>query len=102
MRGPAACSLCLLSLLTLATSSPLTPRATSTSNGFADPTNGGGSWLTNANDGFGEPINVVVSGNSDVQVLDPQGFYNYALSLEFGTECLGEHLGVFAAQHELE
>ena len=49
--------------------------------------------LTNAYNGLGEPINVIVSGNSDSQVLSPEGFFNYALSLEFGTECLGQHLG---------
>lgn len=49
--------------------------------------------LTNAYNGLGEPVNVIVSGNSDSQVLSAEGFYNYALSLEFGTECLGQHLG---------
>ena len=50
--------------------------------------------LTNSYNGLGEPINVIVSGESDSQVLSPAGFYNYALSLDFGEECLGLHDGV--------
>ena len=40
-----------------AVASPMMKRATA----FFNPVNGGGSWLDNAGDGFGEPLNVSVS-----------------------------------------
>ena len=94
MRSSASLSVPLLaSSLVYATPLLSTRQSSSNSDGYDDPRNGGGSMLTNAYNGLGEPINVIVSGNSDSQVLSPEGFYNYALSLEFGTECLGQHLG---------
>lgn len=93
MRGPKACILPFF-LPLIANATPLlSSRASSSSGGYANPQNGGGSMLTNAYNGFGEPINVIVSGNSDAQVLTAEGFLNYALSIDFGTECLGQHLG---------
>jgi hypothetical protein len=32
--------------------------------GFFDPSNGGGSWLDNAGNGLGEPLNVIHSPSS--------------------------------------
>lgn len=47
--------------------------------------------------GLGEPLNVIVSGDSDDEVLvkstDNGGFLNYMLSAGLGEECLGQSLG---------
>jgi len=47
--------------------------------------------------GQGEPLNIIVSGKSDAAVLVDQptdgGLQNYFLSLGFGGECLGQHIG---------
>lgn len=47
--------------------------------------------------GLGEPINVIISANSDADVMKDQetdgGLRNYFLSLGYGSECLGQHLG---------
>ncbi|KAI0821960.1 hypothetical protein BC628DRAFT_1422131 [Trametes gibbosa] len=67
--------------------------------GFYDPTATGGKMLTIApnTDGLGEPLNVILSGNSDADVLvdreDQGGMRNYFLSVGFGAECLGQHAG---------
>lgn len=61
--------------------------------GFFDPVKGGGSWLDNAGDGFGEPLNVVISGLSSPDVLTDDGVINFARAIGFSTECLGIHLG---------
>jgi hypothetical protein len=43
--------------------------------------------------GLGEPLNIVIGGNSDAAVLvdskDDGGFLNWALSLNFSGNCLG-------------
>lgn len=45
-------------------------------------------------EGLGEPLNMIVSGSSDAEVLVDQetdgGFRNYWLSIGFGAECLGQ------------
>ncbi|KAH8981883.1 hypothetical protein EDB92DRAFT_1952784 [Lactarius akahatsu] len=69
--------------------------------GFYDPRDQGGSWLTEVNNtfpaGLGEPINVVLLGTSDSAVLVDQqndgGLRNYFLSIGFAGECLGQHSG---------
>ncbi|THU83910.1 hypothetical protein K435DRAFT_971386 [Dendrothele bispora CBS 962.96] len=69
--------------------------------GFYDPRDHGGSWLTVVDGTFppgqGEPINMIISGNSDEAVLQDReedgGLRNYWLSLEFAGECLGQHSG---------
>ncbi|KAI0087942.1 hypothetical protein BDY19DRAFT_1009099 [Irpex rosettiformis] len=61
--------------------------------GYYNPSVLGGSWLNNAGDGFGEPLNVVISGLSAPQVLTDKGFLNYAQSIGFSEECFGLHLG---------
>lgn len=53
--------------------------------------------LTNAFDGFGEPLNLILSGQSDPQVLSDTGFHNYWQSLNFSTECFGQHSGGYQA-----
>ncbi|GJJ15780.1 hypothetical protein Clacol_010058 [Clathrus columnatus] len=69
--------------------------------GFVNPEENGGRMVTfgfqTFPDGLGEPLNVIISGNSDPDVLIDQntngGLRNYYLSLKFGTECLGQHIG---------
>ncbi|KAI0770166.1 hypothetical protein C8Q74DRAFT_877111 [Fomes fomentarius] len=67
--------------------------------GFYNPNDSGGRELTVAPNtgGLGEPLNVIVSGNSDEAVLvdreDQGGFRNYFLAVGFGSECLGQHAG---------
>lgn len=69
--------------------------------GFYDPRDQGGDWLTQVNNtfpaGLGEPINVVLLGTSDSAVLVDQqndgGLRNYFLSIGFASECLGQHSG---------
>ncbi|KAH8119602.1 hypothetical protein DFH11DRAFT_1501170 [Phellopilus nigrolimitatus] len=60
---------------------------------FFSPAAGGGSMLDDAGDGFGEPLNVIISGLSSSDVLTDAGFLNFAQSLGLSTECLGLHLG---------
>ncbi|EIW59158.1 uncharacterized protein TRAVEDRAFT_28476 [Trametes versicolor FP-101664 SS1] len=80
--------------------SPLWRRASSVPPaGFYDPTQTGGKMLTIAPNtgGLGEPLNVILSANSDSEVLvdseDNGGLRNYFLSVGFGAECLGQHAG---------
>ncbi|KAJ3550816.1 hypothetical protein NM688_g4993 [Phlebia brevispora] len=69
--------------------------------GYYNPMNNGGSMLTQVPGtypaGLGEPINCIITGNSDADVLKDQetdgGLQNYFLSFGYGTECLGQHLG---------
>jgi len=49
--------------------------------------------LDNAGDGFGEPLNVIISGLSSPAVLTDDGFLNFAEAVGLSTECLGQHLG---------
>lgn len=47
--------------------------------------------------GLGEPLNIIISGNSDDGVLIDQstngGLKNYFNSFKYSTECLGQHIG---------
>lgn len=70
--------------------------------GYYNPDNNGGSMLTTVlgetfPPGQQEPINIIISGNSDEAVLALQqtdgGLLNYFLSLSFSGECLGFHDG---------
>ncbi|KAI0345909.1 hypothetical protein BDW22DRAFT_1426536 [Trametopsis cervina] len=69
--------------------------------GYFNPTNNGGSLLTQVPGtfpaGLGEPLNVIISGNSDPDVLKDDeaegGLRNYFLSFGYAAECLGQHLG---------
>ncbi|KAF9510980.1 hypothetical protein BS47DRAFT_1319355 [Hydnum rufescens UP504] len=42
---------------------------------------------------FGEPINVIISSNSDSGILTDRGFRHYAKSLGYNAECLNQHMG---------
>ncbi|KAK0462030.1 uncharacterized protein EV420DRAFT_1640321 [Desarmillaria tabescens] len=71
------------------------------SEGYYSPADNGGSMLTVVGqtypDGQQEPVNAIISGNSDQAVLAQQstngGLINYFLSLSFSGECLGQHTG---------
>ncbi|KAF7973166.1 hypothetical protein HWV62_15847 [Athelia sp. TMB] len=60
---------------------------------YYDPNANGGSMLNNALDGYGEPLNVIISALSSPEVLQYEGFYNYAQAIGFSEECFGIHLG---------
>lgn len=68
----------------------LTDRAT-----FKNPADGGGRMLDWAAGDLGEPLNVIISGQSSRAVLTDTGFLTYVQSLGFSTECLGQHGGGF-------
>ena len=46
---------------------------------------------------LGEPLNAILSAESDPRVLkittDKGGFLNYMLSTQLGEECFGQHMG---------
>jgi hypothetical protein len=61
---------------------------------FVDPRPGGGSLLDHdSGSGLGEPLNVIISGQSSEWVLADGGFVHFANALGFGKECFGAHLG---------
>ncbi|KAI0372987.1 hypothetical protein BV20DRAFT_845555 [Pilatotrama ljubarskyi] len=59
---------------------------------FFDSAQGGGSMFDNATFG-GEPLNVIISGQSSPEVLTDDGVLNFAQAIGFSQECLGFHLG---------
>ncbi|KIL66727.1 hypothetical protein M378DRAFT_346897 [Amanita muscaria Koide BX008] len=69
--------------------------------GYYNPLSSGGSMLTQVDGtyppGQGEPLNIIISGNSDAAVLVDQsingGLLNYFQSIGFSGECLGQHAG---------
>ncbi|KAL5484827.1 hypothetical protein ACEPAI_7469 [Sanghuangporus weigelae] len=71
----------------------VTPAVTHDNADFFPPVWGGGFQLMNANNGYGEPLNVIISGKSSPEVLTNKGFLNWARSLGFSHECLGLHGG---------
>ncbi|OJA14495.1 hypothetical protein AZE42_04451 [Rhizopogon vesiculosus] len=62
---------------------------------YFNPAIGGGSMLENAGDGYGEPLNVIISGLSSPAVLKYHGAINYARAIGFSEECFNLHLGGF-------
>ncbi|KAH0828916.1 hypothetical protein J3R83DRAFT_2337 [Lanmaoa asiatica] len=60
---------------------------------YYNPALGGGSMLNNAEDGYGEPLNVIISGESSPGVLTEDGIVNYARAIGFSEECFNIHLG---------
>lgn len=63
---------------------------------FLNPNDGGGRLLDFAtDDGQGEPLNVIISGQSSRAVLTDVGFLTFVQSIGFSTECLGLHGGGF-------
>ncbi|WVR07193.1 hypothetical protein IAU60_004234 [Kwoniella sp. DSM 27419] len=69
--------------------------------GYNNPESNGGYMLTIVNGtypaGLGEPLNIILSADSDKDVLvkstEKGGFLNYMLIAGQGEECLGQHLG---------
>ncbi|KAF8803437.1 hypothetical protein BYT27DRAFT_7110147 [Phlegmacium glaucopus] len=69
--------------------------------GYYNPLSNGGGLLALASGTFppgqGEPMNAIISGNSDARVLvDAEingGLRNFFLSFGFSAECLGQHSG---------
>jgi len=49
--------------------------------------------LDNADNGLGEPLNVIISGLSSPAVLTNAGIVNFAKAIGFSTECLSIHIG---------
>ncbi|EPQ57666.1 hypothetical protein GLOTRDRAFT_99486 [Gloeophyllum trabeum ATCC 11539] len=64
-----------------------------TSVDYFDPRPNGGAMLDNAGDGYGEPLNVIVSGMSSPEVLTEDGIVNFARAIGFSEECFGLHAG---------
>ncbi|KAG2032448.1 hypothetical protein BDR03DRAFT_1094899 [Suillus americanus] len=60
---------------------------------YYNPTAGGGSMLIDAGNGYGEPMNVIISGLSSPDVLTLHGAINFARAIGFSEECFGLHLG---------
>ncbi|KZT25524.1 hypothetical protein NEOLEDRAFT_1178311 [Neolentinus lepideus HHB14362 ss-1] len=92
--------LSLLLSLSIAASCTATTLQRRDSTGYVNPADGGGSMLTNAPDtyplGLGEPLNAIIVGTSDSEVLSltgAGGLNNYFLSFGFGGECFGVHVG---------
>ncbi|KAK4688564.1 hypothetical protein P7C73_g1548, partial [Tremellales sp. Uapishka_1] len=87
-----------LSVSALHLGSVVRPRA---SVEYDNPLDAGGYMLTIVNGtypaGLGEPLNVILSAESDAAVLQQTtadgGFLNFMLSAQLGQECLGQHLG---------
>ncbi|KAJ7217675.1 hypothetical protein GGX14DRAFT_437736 [Mycena pura] len=79
----------VLALPSILSASPLSERA---GVDFVIPTVNGGSWL-DSSAGLGEPLNVVVSAQSSPEVLQPDGFLQYAQAIGFNIECFGLHIG---------
>ncbi|BEJ11017.1 hypothetical protein CspHIS471_0104390 [Cutaneotrichosporon sp. HIS471] len=90
-----------LLLLAAQASASLFPRDNPAYAGFNDPNAQGGSMLTVVNNtyppGMGEPLNVIISADSDPAVLKDSlydgGFQNYMLSVHLSTQCLGAQFG---------
>ncbi|KZT67755.1 hypothetical protein DAEQUDRAFT_712981 [Daedalea quercina L-15889] len=89
MHAVRSLSLAFLAVATYVSAGPLAKRAVA----YYDPNDNGGSMLTNAGNGLGEPLNVIISGLSSPDVLTYDGSINYARAIGFSTECLGIHLG---------
>ncbi|GAA5900071.1 uncharacterized protein JCM6883_006083 [Sporobolomyces salmoneus] len=83
-------------LAALSAASPLNKRLTEL-DGYFNPTEGGGRWLTLARntypEGLGEPLNVVVSADSDPLIMTDTGFFDWSFSINFSGECLGQSDG---------
>ncbi|KAF9529308.1 hypothetical protein CPB83DRAFT_853053 [Crepidotus variabilis] len=60
---------------------------------FYDPNANGGSMLDYVGPGVGEPLNVIVSGQSSPAVLTNGGIVNFAKAVGFSDECLNIHKG---------
>ncbi|KAF7321099.1 hypothetical protein HMN09_00197600 [Mycena chlorophos] len=70
-------SLVVQSAFNFFSGNPQTPLATK-GVAFYDPNSNGGSMLDNAGDGYGEPLNVIISALSSPAVLTDAGLLNFA------------------------
>jgi len=61
--------------------------------GYLDPTINGGRQLDFTTKTQGEPLNVIISAQSDPYILTEPGFKMYSKSIGFSGECLGLHYG---------
>ncbi|EIW81207.1 hypothetical protein CONPUDRAFT_82232 [Coniophora puteana RWD-64-598 SS2] len=61
--------------------------------GWADPRLNGGRFLDFTTPKAGEPLNVIISNESDPYILTEPGFRAYYKSIGFSEECLGLHIG---------
>lgn len=61
--------------------------------GWVDPRKYGGSMLDLVGNGLREPINVIISGNSDKHILSDAGLRDYVRTIGFSFECLNLHMG---------
>ncbi|GJJ15929.1 hypothetical protein Clacol_010208 [Clathrus columnatus] len=81
-----------LSQKTLQYNEDATP-GTHTDSGWSDPSETGGRMLDWATLRYGEPLNVIISADSDPNILTLEGLKLYANSLGYAEECLGLHAG---------
>ncbi|GAA5958376.1 hypothetical protein JCM21900_000894 [Sporobolomyces salmonicolor] len=92
-RSPVHLVALAVAAASVTSANPLAKRLTEL-DGYYNPTDNGGSWLTLAQNtypaGLGEPINLVVSADSDRLLMTDEGFFDYAESLQFSGECLGQ------------
>lgn len=61
--------------------------------GWADPRALGGRFIDFTTPRYGEPLNIIISNQSDPFVLTEDGFRMYYKSIGFSEECLGLHFG---------
>ncbi|KAG2009733.1 hypothetical protein CC2G_012631 [Coprinopsis cinerea AmutBmut pab1-1] len=61
--------------------------------GWYDPRVNGGRLLDFTAGTQGEPLNIIISSNSDPYILTDSGFVGYAKSIGYSHECLGLHYG---------
>ncbi|TFK54099.1 hypothetical protein OE88DRAFT_1625399 [Heliocybe sulcata] len=60
---------------------------------FYNPAANGGSMLDSVGGGLGEPLNVIISGQSSPDVLTTDGVVNWARAVGYSEECFGLHSG---------
>ncbi|KAI5986257.1 hypothetical protein EDD15DRAFT_2286839 [Pisolithus albus] len=94
--------LCLAGLLSLTPATPVGQRpvvlpaavqAPAQELGWADPRILGGQFIDFTTPRYGEPLNVIISNQSDPFILTDAGFRLYYKSIGFSEECLGLHYG---------
>lgn len=92
----------LVSLLSLSPATPLGQRpvalpvsvqAPAMEFGWSDPRILGGQFIDFTTPRYGEPLNVIISNQSDPFILTDHGIRLYYKSIGFSEECLGLHYG---------
>ncbi|TBU23727.1 hypothetical protein BD311DRAFT_767882 [Dichomitus squalens] len=61
--------------------------------GWVDPRLNGGQFLDYTTKTLGEPLNIIISAESDPFILTEAGMQTYIKSIGFNRECLGLHYG---------